>query len=145
MRGLRIARYLGVDNPGPNLVQCQALIAGDFTRRVLPAGELPAGTRATMTLSSDMLQRLTSDREFNVHIRTLFQAARDYVVISASPANAPWAAPASPIRDVREHVRRFFPSWSHAGQVPASTPEPNTAGFLIFTRQGLGCEVPLPP
>ena len=103
MRALRVGRYLGVDTPGPALAQCRALVAGDPTRRVLPAGELPAGTRAAMTLSSDMLQRLTSDREFNIHLRTLFQAARDYVLISLSPGGAPWAAPPTPSKARSSH------------------------------------------
>ncbi len=145
MRGLRVGRYLGVDNAGAGLAHCQALVAGDLARRVLPAAELPPGTRATMTLSSNMLQRLTSDREFNIHIRTLFQSAYDYVLISLSPGGAPWAASPSPGRDVREHVRRFFPNWSHAGQMPAPSAEADAADFLIFTRQGLPCQVPLLP
>jgi SAM-dependent methyltransferase len=140
MRRLRVAAYIGVESSEAAVLVARG-VAGDDRSRVIYRA-LPAGMGAAMALSMDSINRLTGDAEFNVYVRTMFQAAREYVVIYAADRAAAWADTSIHER-LTVHVRRFFPGWELVAQLPSPHAAAGQADFFIYARCGSACVVPL--
>ena len=132
MHRLKIGAHMIVDPSPRRLELCGA-----------PGQDMVAAGAADLTLSIDTIHLLNEDREYNAHIRNLFDTARTYVVIHGSEFGPAWAPVA---RRFTAHVARYFPAWRLAAHVPMPFPPAIAGGdFFAYARNGVGCVIPVMP
>ncbi|GAB2174754.1 hypothetical protein [Dongia sp. agr-C8] len=96
-------QYVGIDVSTTAVELCRQLYANDPTKRFILTSELPAGFKAELTLSLDVIYHLVEDAVFDQYMRSLFGASTRFVAIYSSNMDKAWSA---------EHVRhRNFTAW----------------------------------
>lgn len=136
--------YVGVDVSKTVVDATRAKFAADRSVRILHTSEVRDEYKADLALSLDVIYHLVEDGVFDHYMRSLFAAAKRYVIVYSSNFDSSWPDP---------HVRhREFTRWVEAKQpefTPAKTIEnrypyckkdPNNtsfANFHIFAKSGM--------
>ena len=140
---LKVGRYIGVDTAHGLLSLNRRFTPGGTRRDFFTPRNLPADAEADLALSIDVINRLEGDREFNLYLRTLFGAARRYVVINGSDSRLVWPGE-PPARPFTTHIARYFPAWRLAAHVPSPFPPAANAGdFFVYARGTSRCVIPV--
>lgn len=141
---LRLAnypRYLGVDVSRRAIASCRRSFGDDRTKRFRPLRHY-RGERADLAISLDVIYHLVEDVVFERYLRTLFGAARHYVIIYSSNTNDNRGYEGTHIRHRRftDRVAAQLPEWRLIRHVANRYPfrgNPRTgsfADFFIFER-----------
>lgn len=140
---LQVPDYLGVDISAEAIARCRRRFDGQPGRRFIVADEY-CGERAPCTLSLDVVYHLVEDSAFHDHMRQLFDAATQLVVVYSSNRDS------DPDAD-GPHIRhRQFTRWVDTHAAPwklhrvISNPHPfrgdyasgSFADFFVFVPRG---------
>lgn len=98
----------------------------------------PAGmVRADLTISLDVIYHLVEDEVYELHLRHVFGAARQFVVLYTSDADTVVAVGSTPPhvrhRPVIRDVARNHPDWRLREHIP-NRHTASFADFLIYER-----------
>jgi hypothetical protein len=119
---LKLAKYpsyTGIDISPKAVEICRTLFNGDSTKRFFEANLLPAGTRADLSMSLDVIYHLVEDHIFEDYMEKLFASAGKYVVVYSSNMVKEWPD---------KHVRhRRFTDWiaAHHAEWSLESTTPN--------------------
>jgi SAM-dependent methyltransferase len=147
LRLARYPRYLGFDVSRRALASCRTIFRHDAGKR-FRAMRRYRGERADLTLSLDVLYHLVEDAVFERYMRTLFGAARRYVVIYSSNTDDNRGYEGTHVRHRRftDWVATELAEWRLRRHIPNRYPyrgNPRTgsfADFFIYERAGASAD-----
>lgn len=139
----RYPAYLGLDVSPHAIARCRERFAGDASKSFALMHDY-AGQMAQLAMSLDVIYHLTEDEVFATYMRTLFGAARDYVVIYSSDKDEPHT-PSAHVRhrQFTRWVRTHAPGWRLLRHIPNRYPYTgdndtgSLADFYIYGRGSL--------
>ncbi|QNK00710.1 hypothetical protein [Dyella telluris] len=135
--------YLGLDVSPHAIAGCKSRFDGDASKSFSLVHDY-AGQMAQLAMSLDVIYHLTEDEVFATYMRTLFGAARDYVVIYSSDKDEPHT-PSAHVRhrQFSHWVRTHAPGWRLLRHIPNRYPYAgdndtgSLADFYIYGRGSL--------
>lgn len=136
----RYPAYLGLDVSPHAIERCSRRFAGDASKSFMRVQDY-TGQTAQLALSLDVIYHLTEDEVYETYMQTLFDAARDYVVIYSSNVDAsnPKSAHVRH-RQFSRWVRAHAPGWRLLRHIPNRYPylgdndTGSLADFYIYGR-----------
>lgn len=145
-RQLELARYpgyLGIDVSSEAVDQCRRRFAADPTKRFVVLGDYK-GERADLTLSLDVVYHLVEDVTYHEHLRSLFSAAKQFVIVYSSDA----LVSGRNFRHVRhravsDDIARLHPEFERMKEIEGALPTPVAFNrniptvFLIYRRKSI--------
>lgn len=129
-------RYTGYDISPEALDHCRQRFTGDSTKEFLPLDAYD-GRTADLVLSLDVIYHLTDDTVYAEHMRTLFAAARRWVLIYSSNTDEQVGVvfPHIRHRHFSAWIDRHAPDWRLARHIPNRFPfngDERTSSFADF-------------
>jgi len=141
---LRLAvypRYLGFDVSETAVASCRRLFADDGTKSFAVVVSY-AGEQVDLALSLDVIYHLVEDDVFEAHMRTLFAAARRFVIVYSSDVDdRSRSRPHVRHREFTRWVAQHEPSWFLEERVANRYPgdpsahQGSAADFYVFRRK----------
>jgi hypothetical protein len=135
--------YIGLDVSPHAIKGCTRRFAGDASKSFMLVCDY-TGQTAQLALSLDVIYHLTEDQVYETYMRTLFGAARDFVVIYSSDKDEPHtAAEHVRHRQFSQWVRANAPGWRLLRHIPNRYPYTgdndtgSLADFYIYGRGSL--------
>ncbi|WP_111982282.1 methyltransferase domain-containing protein [Dyella jiangningensis] len=137
----RYPSYLGFDVSPHAIERCTRRFAGDAGKSFMLVHDY-MGQTAQLALSLDVIYHLTEDEVYETYMRTLFGAARDYVVIYSSDIDQP-NTPSAHVRhrQFSAWVRANAPGWRLLRHIPNRHPyagDNDTGSLADFYIYGKG-------
>lgn len=139
----RYPSYLGFDVSPDAIESCARRFAGDASKAFMLVRDY-AGQTAQLVLSLDVIYHLTEDEVYETYMRTLFGAARDYVVIYSSDKDEAQAQTAHVRhRQFSRWVGANAPGWRQLHHIPNRYPYTgdndtgSLADFYVYGRGSL--------
>lgn len=138
---LNLTQYLGFDVSDTALQRCRQLYAKDRSKRFLPMQAL-TDQQADMSLSLDVIYHLVEDPVYSAYMHSLFNAARQLVLIYASDPPEDTASANTHVRHravtrwVAEQRRDFVFLGDIENRYPLQDDPQNEsfAHFMLFCR-----------
>jgi hypothetical protein len=138
----RYPSYLGFDVSPDAIEGCVRRFAGDASKSFMLVHDY-TGQTAQLVLSLDVIYHLTENEVYETYMRTLFCAARDYVVIYSSDKDEAQTAHVRH-RQFSRWVRANAPDWRLLGHIPNRYPYTgdndtgSLADFYIYGTKQVG-------
>jgi hypothetical protein len=136
---LKLAKYpsyTGIDISPKAVEICRTLFAGDPTKRFFEANLLPAGTRADLAMSLDVIYHLVEDHIFEAYMQKLFASANNFVIVYSSNMVKEWPDKHVRHRRFTDWIARHHPEWSLQSTTPNEFPydpaHPDNTSFADF-------------
>jgi hypothetical protein len=136
---LKLARYpsyTGIDISPKAVEICRSLFAGDSTKRFFQANLLPAGTRADLALSLDVIYHLVEDHVFEAYMEKLFASANNFVIVYSSNMAREWPQKHVHHRKFTDWIAKHRLEWSLESTTPNEYPydpaHPENTSFADF-------------
>jgi hypothetical protein len=133
-------RYMGFDVSESAVLSCRRLFSSDSTKSFAVLSSY-AGESAELALSLDVIYHLVEDETFDAHMRTLFAAARRFVIIySTDESGDQRSQPHVRHREFTRWTAQHVPDWELTTDVPdrysprSSFSNDAPAGFYVFRR-----------
>lgn len=146
---LRLAQYpdyVGVDVSETVVAATRAKFAGDRSVKILHTSDVRDECRADLALSLDVIYHLVEDETFNHYMRSLFAAAKKYVIVYSSNFDSGWPDPHVRHREFTRWIETNHPEFALTETIenryPYSKKDPkNTsfANFYIFAKSSTNC------
>jgi trans-aconitate methyltransferase len=141
---LKLARYpsyTGIDISPKAVEICRSLFTTDPTKRFFQADLLPAGTRADLALSLDVIYHLVEDQVFEAYMEKLFTSASRYIIVYSSNMVKEWHHKHVRHRRFTDWIARHHPEWSLESTIPNEYPydparqhDTSFADFYVFVK-----------
>jgi hypothetical protein len=137
----RYPSYIGIDTSPKAVEICRILFAGDSTKRFFEANLLPAGTRADLAMSLDVIYHLVEGHIFEAYMERLFASAIRFVIVYSSNMVKEWPQKHVHHRRFTDWIDQHHPEWSLESTTPNEYPYDPTrqddtsfADFYVFTK-----------
>jgi Methyltransferase domain len=141
---LKLARYpsyTGIDISPKAVEICRSLFTDDPTKRFFQANLLPAGTRADVALSLDVIYHLVEDQVFEAYMDKLFASAGRYIIVYSSNMVKEWHHKHVRHRRFTDWIAKHHPEWSLESTTPNEFPydparqgDTSFADFYVFVK-----------
>ena len=141
---LKLARYpsyIGIDISPKAVEICRSLFANDPTKRFFQTDLLPAGTRADLALSLDVIYHLVEDHVFEAYMEKLFASANNFVIVYSSNMVKEWPQKHVHHRRFTDWIAKHRPEWSLESTTPNEYPydparqdDTSFADFYVFAK-----------
>ncbi len=133
--------YIGIDVSTTAISRCKEIFQSDTSKHFLHTSEYRRD-EADLSLSLDVLYHLVEDEAFEIYMNTLFNAARNYVIIFSSNSNDNTQSPPH-VRHRRfsSWVEQSMQDWKLVQHIPNKHPykgdsnKGSFADFYIYERQ----------
>lgn len=130
-------RYVGLDVSRAAIEMCRRRFADDRAKSFFlydgACFEDRAGLfRSDLAISLDVIYHLVEDSVFHTYMEHLFAAAAGYVVVYATNAELPRAAPHVRHRRFSPWIEDNCPGWRLAEVISGPNPGPRHADFFVY-------------